>query len=266
MTILQWLLDTMKRLGQAGVDAPRRDALVLLEDVLSKDRSWVLARPEMKLDQKKLDSLEILIKRRISREPLAYIRGKAWFWGRFFAVSPAVMIPRPESESFIELLKEIRPKSIVDVGTGSGCLAITIKLELPATEVIAIDTSSKALKVAEQNAKAHGADIRFLHGSLLEPLQQKAPEAIAANLPYVAEGLITSPEITREPAEALFSGVDGLGHYRQLWQQVKDLPKKPQFILIESLKNQHKPLAKLALVAGYKLQKTEDLVQLFVVV
>jgi release factor glutamine methyltransferase len=266
MTIFEWLLDSMKRLGKAGVDSPRRDALVLLEDTLGHDRAWVLAHPDHTLQGRYLQELDGLVKRRINREPLAYIRGKAWFWGRFFDVTPDVMILRPESESFIELLKAIRPKSIVDIGTGSGCLAITAKLELPQAEVIAVDNSQKALEIARQNAKNHGVNIGFLEGSLLEPLQStnyKIRPTIMANLPYVPEGLVTSPEITREPAEALFSGKDGLDHYRKFFRQIEELSPSPEVVMTESLQNQHKEMSKLAQNAGYKLQKSEGLVQLF---
>jgi release factor glutamine methyltransferase len=272
MTIHEWLFEAMKRLGAAGVDSPRRDALVLLEDTLGQGRAWVLAHPRHRLQERTLQTLDGLVEQRINREPLAYIRGKAWFWGRFFTVSPDVMIPRPESEAFIELLKQLvdskqltADSKITDIGTGSGCLAVTAKLELPEAEVTATDTSQKALKIARQNAQNHKTEINFLRGSLLEPLSAAncLLSAILANLPYVPEGLVTSPEIGREPAEALFSGKDGLDHYREFWIQVKNLPQKPQYILAESLADQHKEMAELANKAGYKLQKTTGLVQLY---
>lgn len=266
MTIAQWLTDAMQKLGDAGVDSPRRDALVLLEDTIDKDRAWVLSHPEYSLQCPTLETLDSLIERRINREPLAYIRGKAWFYKRFFTVTSDTLIPRPESESFIELIKEIKPASIVDVGTGSGALAITAKLELPDSRVTATDISKEALKIAKQNAKTHDVEIEFLHGSLLEPIYNLKPvtyNLLMANLPYVPEDLITSPEIALEPAQALFSGKDGLDHYREFWQQITDLSNKPTYILTESLESQHEDVEKLAVVAGYKLQKTDVLVQLF---
>jgi release factor glutamine methyltransferase len=265
MTILDWLVKSMRKLNGAGVDSPRRDCLVLIEDLLGKDRSWVNAHAEYELSDIQLKKLNNQIKRRVNREPLAYIRGKAWFYGRFFAVSPSVMMPRPESESFIGLLKDLKPKSILDVGTGSGCLAITARLELPEVEVTAIDSEQKALEIAKDNAKKYKANIQFLHGSLLEPLliASSQPEAIITNLPYVPEGLITSPEINHEPETALFSGKEGLGHYKEFWAQVKELPEKPRFILTESLENQHEKLSELAEDSGYKLTKTDILVQQF---
>jgi release factor glutamine methyltransferase len=266
MIIREWLHDSMVRLRDAGVDSPRRDCLVLLEDLLEKDRAWVLTHHEYRLNAPQIDTLENKIQRRASREPLAYIRGKAWFYGRFFEVSPAVMIPRPESESFIEIIKELEPKQIIDVGTGSGCLAITAKLELPQAELIGIEESKKALKIAQKNAKNHGTKIRFLQGSLLEPasnLQPTSYNLIAANLPYVPDDLITSPEIEDEPKEALFSGSDGMDHYRKFWTQIDTLSQFPDYILVESLTSQHKMMRKLAKHADYKLAKTDNLAQLF---
>lgn len=271
MTILEWLQDSMVRLRDAGVDSPRRDCLVLVEDLLEKDRAWILARHEVRLTDKQIASLNQHLQRRINREPLAYIRGKAWFYGRFFKVSKEVLVPRPESESFITLLKNIDKKtrtqasaamSIVDVGTGSGCLAITAKLELPDAHVTAVDIDPKALEIAKFNSRQLEANINFIQGSLLKPIDD-TPAAIIANLPYVPEGMITSPEITKEPAGALFSGTDGLDHYRKFWEQINELYPKPNHILTESLLSQHKEVRKLAQASGYSLHKTDCLVQHF---
>lgn len=266
MTIADWLFDTMQKLGGAGVDSPRRDALVLLEDTLGKDRAWVLAHPEFILQGLTLQRVDKLIERRVNREPLAYIREKAWFYGRFFTVSPTVLIPRPESEDFIEILKELQPKTVIDIGTGSGALAITVKLELPETKVIATDIDAEALEIARKNAHAHNVTIEFLQGSLLEPLQGVTLQdyTIIANLPYVPDSLITSPEIKAEPKLALFSGTDGMDHYKKFWVQAKELPSKPTNIVVESLQSQHQTNNKLAKNAGYKLANTTRLIQTFV--
>ncbi len=265
MTIAEWLTPNMIKLKEAGVDSPRRDCLVLLEDTIQKDRAWVVAHPEHILDQKVIQQLDTLIAKRLKREPLAYIRGKAWFYGRFFTVEPSVLIPRPESENFIELLKDINPRQVIDIGTGSGALAITAKLELPSATVVATDTSSSALTVAQKNASMHHANVQFVSGSLLEPInsEQFQDSVVIANLPYVPDELITSPEITHEPAEALFSGPDGLNHYRKFWEQITQAPVKPSTILVESLESQHKNMATLAQKAGYALQKTDILIQQF---
>lgn len=256
----------MKKLGEAGVDSPRRDALVLLEHTLNKDRAWVLAHPEYELGEDELKAVNNLVARRIQREPLAYIREKAWFYGRFFKVNNNVLIPRPESEDFIDLIKDLEPKTIIDIGTGSGALAITAKLELPESEVIATDIDASALEIANKNAHAHNVSVEFLQGSLLEPLGNMNPQGytIIANLPYVPDKLITSPEIIKEPKLALFSGADGLDHYRELWGQIANLDQKPDYVLIESLESQQEKLEELAEEYKYKLTKTDRLVSVFV--
>lgn len=244
--------------------------MVLLEDVLQKNRSWVLSHPEHTLQEPSLQKVNQMIERRVKREPLAYIRGKAWFYGRFFEVNPRVLIPRPESESFINLLKQIkpRPKIITDIGTGSGALAITAKLEFPKTQVIATDIDSKALQVAKKNARKHKANIKFINSSLLNWYhflhdREKSDTILLANLPYVPKDLITSPEITYEPKTALFSGKDGLDHYQKFWGQIANMSQKPRWIMVESLTSQHQKQKSFAKKAGYKLIKSEILVQLF---
>jgi release factor glutamine methyltransferase len=265
MNIGEWLIQSMVSLKEAGVDSPRRDALVLLEDVLQKDRAWVTAHPEHKLQESDLKRVRMLIQDRLHRVPLAYIRSKAWFYGRFFAVNENTLIPRPESENFIDLLKKLQPSKVIDIGTGSGALIITAKLELPEIDAIATDISSKALSVAQKNAQHYKTDVRFLSGSLLEPFHDMnlTDAVIIANLPYVPSDVVTSPEITQEPAIALFSGKDGLDHYRQFWQQLARREQKPRHILVESLESQHEAMTKLASDTGYRLEKTDLLIQQF---
>lgn len=265
MSISEWLMLTMKSLGQSGADSPRRDALVLLEDTLNKDRSWVMAHPEYELSETELKSVNELIDRRINHEPLAYIRSKIMFYGRFFEVNKNVLIPRPESEDFVDLIKEINPKQVIDIGTGSGCLAITIKLELPKLSLIATDIDSNTLKVAQKNAHTYDANIKFVQSDLFEKILNNIDQqtTIIANLPYVPEGIVTSPEIKEEPTKALFSGKDGLDHYRKFWHQISELNEKPKHILTESLESQHDELSLLAQKAGYSTQSTQLLIQVF---
>jgi release factor glutamine methyltransferase len=255
----------MRRLNEAGVDSPRRDCLVLVEDLLKKDRSWVNAHADFKLANGQVKVLDKQIDRRVKHEPLAYIRTKAWFYKRFFKVTPDVMIPRPESESMIEIIKDMNSPRIIDIGTGSGCLAITAKLELPDSEVTAIDIDEKALNLAKVNAKEHNAEVSFIKGSLISPMSDEnlSDSAVLANLPYVPEGFITSEEINYEPKTALFSGRDGLDHYRSFWQEIGSLKIKPGVILVESLENQHKTMKELADNAGYKLVGSRILIQIF---
>jgi len=153
----------------------------------------------------------------------------------------------------------------VDVGTGSGALAITAKLEIPGAEVIATDIDPNCLKVAHQNAKTLGTKIKFLEGNLLEPLTAKGYEltAILANLPYVPDRWKINEAAAMEPRIAIFGGQDGLDIYRRLFEQIKKLPWRPKYVFTESLPPQHKELAKIAKSASFKLAKTQDFIQVF---
>ncbi len=290
MKINDWLSVSTQKLNDAGVESARLDCLVLLEDALEVDRGRLLAHPEFIIEDSTLGELDKKLDRRANYEPLAYIRGFSEFYGRKFLVNEHVLTPRPETETMIDLLKplvqgrtfrkrfvitganmshnahELGPSlHIVDVGTGSGCLAITAKLEFPQAEVTATDIDSKALKVATKNASALKAGIKFLQGSLLLPLyaERHTPYAILANLPYVPDSLTINKAAQYEPAQAIFGGADGLDYYRQMFAQIQDLKDKPQAILTESLSTQHDALALLAKNTGYKLQKTSGLVQLY---
>lgn len=260
-------------LRQAGIQTARLDVLVLLEDVIGKDRAWLLAHPEHKLSPALLKAIDELLAKRTNREPLAYLRGKAEFYGREFVVTPDVLIPRPESEAMVELARELAStqdiNTVIDVGTGSGCLAISIKKELPGVHVTGVDISPAALKVARENARKHQVQIQWRRMDILADglprMPKTRPYILVANLPYVPAGLVTSPEITKEPGLALFSGNDGLGHYQSFFDYVGKLSNKPFAIITESLSEQHTALVGLARDSGYTVAKTQDLAQLFVI-
>jgi release factor glutamine methyltransferase len=271
MNISEWIRQSTAELVGRGIETARLDSLVLLEDAVNKDRSWLIAHPEYQLSNKELDVLRRFVNKRARREPLAYVRGKSEFYGREFVVTPDTLIPRPESETIVELAKQVTTihdlNTIVDVGTGSGCLAVTLKLELPDLHVLGIDISPEALSIARKNARKYGVSIRWERGDVLKGLPRMPktrPYAVVANLPYVPDGLITSPEITKEPSMALFSGEDGLRHYRALFSSLGNLPTPAQFVITESLQSQHQAVALLGHSAGYKLAETSDLVQVFI--
>ena len=282
MKIDDWLESSTSALKDAGITTARLDCLVLLEDETGKDRAWLLSHPECELQGSVLKKLNTKITQRCQHIPLAYIRGKAEFYGREFAVNAHTLVPRPETETMIDLLKQVAINdlrlTIYDIGTGSGAIAITAKLELPEAEVFATDIDEKCLETARANAKNLGADIEFLHGNLLEPISQngerrkkngenkKQAEAFSVllcNLPYVPDNFQINRAATHEPRHALFGGPDGLDMYRELFSQLNALATKPLYILAESLPPQHELLASIAKAAGYKLTKTEDFIQLF---
>lgn len=268
MTIEEWLTNTTGALKNAGIESARLDASVILSRVLDKPVEWLRAHYDEDLSKDHLANLSTKITQRKQHIPVAYIINQKEFYGRQFYVDEHVLIPRPESEAIIELLQPLAQEinTVIDVGTGSGCLAITAKLEFPNLHVTATDLCSDALKIARKNAKSLHANIQFVQSDLLNNLPQFAQTrrlAIIANLPYVPQDLITSEEITKEPAEALFSGMDGLEHYRSFWNQLANMKHAATDVFVESLQSQHAEQKTLALKAGYRPSATKDLIQHF---
>jgi len=220
-TIAETLQDAARRLCEAGVPNDLLDAQTLLCFTLGRDRTWLIINYR-EVAESDSEVYTQLIARRATGEPLQYITGRQEFFGLDFAVSPAVLIPRPESELIVEEVVRLGWPAplIVDVGTGSGCLAVAIAREIPTARVIAIDIAAEALAVARQNAVSNGvaAQIEFVNGDLLGPLTTRA-SIIVSNPPYIAasemDGL--QREVRDwEPRGALTDEGDGLGFYRRL--------------------------------------------------
>jgi release factor glutamine methyltransferase len=266
MTVGDFLTDTTKTLTQAGVKTARLDCLILLEDTLGMERASIIAHPEAVLNDKDAQMLSVAITKRAQHIPLAYIRGSVMFYGRKFIVSEHVLVPRPETEAIIDLVKPLPLETtarIADIGTGSGCIGITIALELPFTSVTLYDIDDQALETARKNSEQLGArNVSIAPLNVLEALPE-ACNVIVTNLPYVPEKYPINKAASFEPALALFSGPDGLGHYRALWGQLGEATNKPQYVIAESLPNQHHIMAQLARNSGYVLEKTDDFIQLF---
>lgn len=273
MTISEYLKNGEHTLRAASVETARLDILILLADELGKDKAWLLAHPEFKLTARQIKLLNTKITQRAAHVPLAYIRGHAEFYGRDFAIDERVLVPRPESESMIELLKDYGANrhdcTVIDVGTGSGCLAITAKCEFPHVDVIATDISSDTLKVATANIAKHKVEITLLQGDLLAPLRDLKLEtrdySILANLPYVPQDYPINKAAGHEPDIALFSDRGGLSHYERLFLQVAKNTTANFVIITESLIEQHATLAKIAEKSGFVLAATNGLAQCFVV-
>jgi release factor glutamine methyltransferase len=218
--------DAARRLETAGIDGDtsRRDAALLARWVLGWDTAAWLARTREAPPPGFAPRFNALIARRAAREPIAYLTGLREFYGRTFRVNRHVLVPRPETELVVdEALRFLAPRTtprVVDVGTGSGCLAVTIALECQGAHVVATDSSEAALAIARENATLHGVAERidWRHADLLGDLTGPF-DLIVANLPYVPEGDRESlpPEVSRyEPAAALFGGPDGLDVIRRL--------------------------------------------------
>lgn len=206
-------------LAAAGIEDPRLDAELLLGEAMGRERAALVAEPSAAVPPAAARRFGELVRRRLRREPVAYILGRRGFRRLELVVDPRVLIPRPETELLVDLALELRPARVLDVGTGSGAIALAVADELQGAEVTATDTSPDALEVARANADRLGLAerVRFVEGTL--PDEGDGFDLILANLPYVAERDWPSlqPEVTRyEPREALLAGPDGLDAYRAL--------------------------------------------------
>lgn len=267
MTIESWLNKQTQHLISNGISSARLDCLILMEDILEKDRAWVLSHPDFIIKPKQLEQLDRLINMRSSHIPLAYIRGKSEFYGKEFKISGFTLQPRPETETMIDLLLKLDIKEshhFIDVGTGSGCIAIVCKLKMPQNQVTATDISKDALDIAQINSRNLNASVNFMLGDLLKPVQGIQQKYIVlSNLPYVPDNYQLNRAAEYEPRLAIFGGHDGLDLYRSMFEQLNELSQKPDYILTESLVEQHNTLQEIANKSNYELVMKEDLIQVF---
>ncbi|MGH7156638.1 MAG: N5-glutamine methyltransferase family protein [Candidatus Saccharimonadales bacterium] len=265
MKLGQVLKEFSTKLETVGISSGRLDVLILLEDMMRKDRAWILAHPETEITDAQAKKLDRKLDRRAKHVPLAYIRGHTEFYGRHFKVNRHVLEPRPESETMIELLLKFplpdQPK-IADVGTGNGAIGITVALEIPSFTVDLYDISSGALAVAKHNIHLHELRLHVRKMNLLSrPLRPY--DAILANLPYVPDRWQINEAAMAEPKIAIFGGKDGLDVYRKFFHQLQRFTWKPRFVLTESLPPQHPKLAEIAADNGFKLHQTDNFIQVF---
>jgi release factor glutamine methyltransferase len=215
------------------------DAHVLLGAVLGVDRAYLLANPEAELTLDQAEHFARTMKRCAAGEPVAYILGRRAFYDRDFLVTPAVLIPRPETELLLEQTLEWskdRALTAVDVGTGSGALAVTLAAKRPKIAVHAVDISAAALVVARQNAERYLAPVIFYEGDLLKPLIEQGikVDLVLANLPYIASDELPDLAVSRyEPRLALDGGADGLVLIRRLLGQIPQVARPGALILLE---------------------------------
>ena len=243
MIISEWLKIATKSLKTANIPSARLDAELILANTLRKNRTYLHAHPDEEIDPRRFDIANARLDLRLDRVPIAYILGYKEFYGRKFTVSPSVLIPRPESEDLISLFleltaSEIAEKVLIDVGTGSGCLGITAKLERSNLSVILSDISKPALNIAEKNANALNADVHIQQQSLLNG-QLKPVDYIFANLPYVDKNWDVSPELQYEPEIALFAEDKGLKLILQLISQAPRCLTPEGLLFIEADPQQH---------------------------
>jgi release factor glutamine methyltransferase len=230
---------------------PRRDAELLLSHLLGWDQAALLTHPERVLSAVEADEFESMLGRRLASEPVQYITGVQEFLGLPFEVSPAVLIPRPETEHLVEAVlerfsRESSPR-IVDVGTGSGAIAVALAHAIPQSRVTAVDLSSAALEVAQRNAERHGVleRVTLLQSDLLAAVGTDF-DVVVSNPPYIADGEVLEPQVFNyEPRSALYAGPTGLEIYERLIPQARRVLKPQGWLMLEIGYGQSEALRKL---------------------
>ena len=230
-----------KQSANNHIEQPYQAALILLAHVLQKTKTWVLAHPETHLNPDQKTQLEALVQRLQAGEPLPYLTGKQAFFGLDFAVSPAVLIPRPETELLVEealdwLDGHPGATHALDVGTGSGCIAVSLATRKPWLSINATDLSAEALKLAEQNAETnHVRDQIMFEQADLMPAVDQSFDLVCANLPYIPTNKLEEVNtLGFEPTLALDGGVDGLRLIRKLLELLPSRINAPALILLET--------------------------------
>ena len=240
MEFRELYLKGRKSFERNGFECPGIETRAILAGSLDAGPLELYAHPERRVGPERAEAFEKLLHRRLAGEPLAYVTGKREFYSRSFAVTPDVLIPRPETETLAELAIEtagqMKNPRILDLGTGSGCLAVTVFLETQGCRVFASDVSAAALSVARENARAHGARIRFVNSDLLGCFAKSSFDIIISNPPYVSEAEYAElPEEIRryEPRTALLGGENGLGHIRKIAATAVGALREGGFLLLE---------------------------------
>ena len=263
MTISNWIRSATASLQPISDRGSKIEAELILAHCLKVSRVWILAHPEHFVEDKALISCENLLTKRLNREPLAYLLGTKPFYGRDFLVNSDVLIPRPETEHLVEqvlaLLENLSGKRrVIDIGTGSGCIAISLKLESPAAEITAVDINASALRVAKRNAETYGADINFCKHDIFEDWNLGEFNIVASNPPYVPIGAILEPEVrVFEPPEALFSGDAGMTHIERLAEIFNQMVKSGGALIFEHGGEQTAAIHKLFM--PHKAETLKDL-------
>ena len=247
--ILKW---TEGYFQKAGLDSPRLDAEVLLSYVLKKERIFLYVHFDQPMEAAELAAYKDCIKRRVQRQPVAYITGHKEFMGLEFKVTPATLIPRPDTEILVEAVlqrlkagKDAENSLIADIGTGSGAICLSLLKYLPKLQAVTVDISQEALSVAEENAKGLEISdrIEFLQGDMMEPLKQRSERfsgrlsAIVSNPPYIPRADIAGlePDVrVFEPLGALDGGEDGLDFYRRLLADGAEFLQPDGFLAMEA--------------------------------
>lgn len=235
-----------------------RDIDLLIGDALEKPMSWLIAHGDEQVREGLLSVIREKIRRRLEGEPLQYIRGESEFFGRRFTVDSRALIPRPETEILVEsLISRLRgSESVLDVGTGTGCIAITAKLERPGIQIVALDRSLDALSLARENARALAASVRMVGSDLVTAIRG-AFDFIVSNPPYIPKGDIASLEVevrSHEPVMALSPGPTGLESIERLFRDGREILAPAGQMIFEIGYGQAEAVRELAAATGWKVE------------
>lgn len=241
----------------------RLEAELLLLHVLGKPRSWLIAHADDELDDTQVQAFDALVQRRRGGEPVAYITGHRGFWTLDLEVTPATLIPRPETELLVELAlaRMTATARVADLGTGSGAIALALARECPTARIVATDASADALAVAARNAARHDIrNVRFAHGNWLAALAGERFDLIVSNPPYIEadDPHLAQGDLRFEPASALAAGPDGLDDIRQIVAQARDHLEPGGSLLLEHGWNQGPAVREVLSAAGYRDVFTEQ--------
>jgi release factor glutamine methyltransferase len=260
--LLRWTTDYF---GEKGIDNPRLDAELLLAHVLEQERMYLYVHFDQPLQHEEREQYKALIRRRANGEPTQYLTGVQEFWSLEFRVTPAVLVPRPETEHLVEaaiaLAKQSSQAKILDIGTGSGAIAICLKHEEPEAELFACDISEDALNVAAQNAKTLLKDengVLFRQGDLFAPFADMSFDLIVSNPPYIStkEYEALEPHVREhEPQGALHAGEDGLDVYRRLIAEAPDYLNEGGHVLVEIGYGQKEAVTELFERQGFEIRE-----------
>lgn len=257
-------------LAAARAKLPANEARLLLGHLLAQPAAWLMAHDDAVLAEEALLGFASLVARRAGGEPVAYLLGYRELFGRDFMVSPAVLIPRPETELLIDLaLAKVGAGGaatgtahILDLGTGSGCIAVTLALQLPSARVTAIDACGAALEVARKNAQRHGVQLRWFQGDWFAPVAGERFDLIVGNPPYIADAdpHLAAGDLRHEPSMALRSGTDGLDAIRRIIAGARKHLTPGGWLLLEHGYDQAVAVRELLVAAGLcDIEQVRDL-------
>lgn len=242
-------MNVREAIAASGIDA--REARLLLAEACGFSQASLVASPEQEIPFEVENVFFELTKKRQSGEPVAYILGRKEFYGLDLSVNPSVLIPRPETELLVDLALERNPPSVLDLGTGSGAIALAIKHERPECRVVAVDADLSALSTAKRNAAKLNLEVDFRHGRWFKPVAGERFELIVSNPPYVAEGDPHLPALRHEPPSALLAGRDGLDCIRDILQGAAAHLQPGGWLLMEHGAGQDEAVRALLQKAGY---------------